>query len=262
MSHTYGRGHHGLLAAAAMAVGAWLGAKTAQAMFRYRWHLLPLLVAGPLPILGWITALTYWAWPAWTLAGYAVGGLCAAVWVWLGIKRLYDKVLGAVASALCLAWTLAVAVDPGAGALYGLWLLGWPVIGLFWWCGGAFRSGRALAQLRRRWSNIADLAGIAKAKLIRAEDTEVGQVLTVELPGDKTQGDVSKTRLESAMATRPGAVHIVKDSKNARRVTIHHTAIDPWEDGSEVTHPLMALVTALSAATGTDAQHTDLEDAA
>jgi hypothetical protein len=126
---------------------------------------------------------------------------------------------------------------------------------VFWWCGSAFRSGRALAQLRRRWANIADLAGVAGAKLIRAESTEVGEVLTVELPGDKTQRDLSRERVESAMSTRPGGVHLVKDDKNARRVTIHHVARDPWADGSEIAHPLMAVAAAMAAA---DA-HTDTE---
>jgi hypothetical protein len=227
-------------------------------VFRYRWQLTPLLVAAPMPLLGWITALTYLFCPDWTLAGYGVAGVCAAVWVWQGLRRLYDRVLGAVVSVLCLGWMLAVAVSPGVGALYGMWLLGWPLVGIFWWCGGAFRSGRALAQLRRRWANVAELAGIAKTKLIRARETDVGQVLTVELPGDKTFRDVTKDRIESAMPARPGSVHLVRDDRNARRFTIHHVETDPWADGSEAAHPLMGVVAAMAAA----ADKPNLEEAA
>jgi hypothetical protein len=254
MARRYTHGRSGVVAGALLAGGGWLAVQFARGVFRFRWQLTPVLVAVPMPLLGWITALTYLVWPGWTLAAYGVAGACAVVWVWQGLQRLYDRVLGAVVAVLCLGWMLAVALSPGVGALYGLWLLGWPVVGLFWWCGGAFRSGRALAQLRKRWDNIAELAGIAKARLIRAHETEVGQVLTVELPGDKTQRDVAKDRLEAAMRTRPGSVHIVKDDKNARRFTLHHVETDPWADGSEVVHPLMGVVAAMAAAADTDRQ--------
>jgi hypothetical protein len=257
--HRYGRGGNGIIAAALLAAGVWTGAALAKGAYRYRWQLTPAFVAGSLLPLGWIAALTFWLWPAWTLAAFAVGAGCAAMWVWQGLQRRYDRILGAVVSAVCLAWLLAVAVEPGAGALYGVLLLGWPVLGIFWWCGGAFRSGRAMAHLRKRWDTIANLAGIAGAKLVRAENTDVGEVLTVELPGDKTQRDVSRTRVEAAMNTRPGGVHLVNDDKRARRVTIHHVVKDPWADGSEVAHPLMAVVAAMAAA---DATSTDLGEAA
>jgi hypothetical protein len=261
MSRKHTNGHNKVAAVvtgALLAAGAFLGKALAKVIFRYRWQLTPLLVAGPLPLLAWLLALTYWLWPTWTLGGFGIGGVCAAVWVWQGLHRLYDRILGGLVAGLALAWLLAVAVNPGTIALYGALALTWPVLGLFWWCGGAFRSGRALSQLRKRWSTIAELAGVVGAKLVRAEDTEVGQVLTVELPGDKVQSDLSKARLEAAMRTRPGAIHLVNDDKNARRVTVHHVAVDPWADGSEITHPLMAVVTALNAAS-TD---TNLEEAA
>ena len=248
-----------VIAGALLAAGAFLAKALGKAIFRYRWQLTPLLVAGPLPAIGWVLALAYWLWPAWTLGAFGIGAGCAAVWVWQGLHRLYDRILGGVVAGLALAWLLAVAAHPGTLALYGALALTWPVLGLFWWCGGAVRSGRALAQLRKRWDNIAELAGVVGAKLVRAEDTEVGQVLTVELPGDKVQSDLSKTRLESAMRTRPGAIHLVNDDKNARRVTVHHVAVDPWADGSEITHPLMAVVAALNTASTED---TDLEEAA
>lgn len=256
LKHTNGRG---LLSAVMLAAGAWLGAVLSKALFRFRWQLTPAFIAAALPPVGWLAALAYWLWPGWTLAAFGVGGGCAAVWVWQGLRRRYDRILGAVVSALCLSWLLAVAVSPATGALYGLLALAWPIAGVFWWCSAAFRSGRALAQLRRRWANIAELAGIAGAKLIRAENTEVGEVLTIEVPGDKTQDDVSRKRLESAMPTRPGGIHVVKDDKHARRVTIHHVARDPWEDGSEVAHPLMAVVAAMAAATATETDTTDTE---
>jgi hypothetical protein len=255
---THGKGRNGVIAGALLAAGALITKALAKLIYRFRWQLTPLLVAAPLPLLGWIVALTYWLWPAWTLGGFAIGAGCAAVWVWQGLRRLYDRILGGLVAGLALAWLLAVAVNPGVGALYGALALTWPVLGLFWWCGGAFRSGRAFADLRRRWANVAELAGILGAKLIRAEDTEVGQVLTVEMTGDKTRDDVSKKRLEHALRTRPGAIHLVNDDKNARRVTVHHVAVDPWADGSEITHPLMAVVTALNTA-NTD---TNLEEAA
>lgn len=248
---THGHGGTGVLAGALLAAGAWLAKALGRIVYRYRWQLTPLLVAGPLPVLGWLLAVAFWLWPAWTLGGFAVGAGCAAVWVWQGLHRAYDRILGALVAGLALAWLLAVAVDPGTGWLYGALALAWPVLGLFWWCGGAFRSGRAFAELRRRWANIAELAGIAGAKLIRAEATEVGQVLTVEMTGDKTRDDVSKKRLEHAMRTRPGGIHLVNDDRNARRVTIHHVATDPWADGSEAAHPLMAVVAAMAAADDT-----------
>jgi len=258
--HTNGSGRRGFLAAAALAIGAWLGAHLGRVAFRYRWQLVPLFLAVGLLPLGWVTAWTWWLWPDWTLAAFGVGAACAAVWVWQGLHRVYDRILGAVVAALGIAWLLAVAVNPGAGVLYGMLALAWPVLGVFWWCGGAFRSGRAMAQLRRRWAGIAELAGVAGAKLIRAETTEVGEVLTVEMPGDKTQRDLSRERVEAAMSTRPGGIHLVKDDRNARRVTIHHVARDPWADGSEAAHPLMAVVAAMAAAeTHTD---TELEEAA
>lgn len=258
--HTHGTGSRGLLATAALAVGVWFGRLLGKALFRFRWALTPLFLAAPMPALGWLAAAAFWLWPGWTLAAFGIGAGCAAVWVWQGLRRTYDRILGGVVAALALAWLLAVAVKPGTGALYGLLALAWPVLGIFWWCGAAFKSGRAMAQLRRRWSNIADLAGVAGAKLIRAETTDVGEVLTVELPGDKTQNDLSKARIEAAMSTRPGGIHLVKDDKNARRVTIHHVAVDPWADGSEISHPLMGLVAAMAAADTTNT--TELEEAA
>lgn len=260
--YTNGTGRRGWIAAAFLAAGAFLAAAFGKALFRYRWQLLPLFVAAPLPVLGWIAALTLWLWPGWTLAAFGVAGGCAAVWVWQGLQRRYDRMLGAVVAALTLAWVLAVAVNPAAGALYGLWLLGWPILGLFWWCAPAFRSGKALAGLRLRWGNVAELAGIAKAKLLRARDTEVGQVLTVELPGDKTQREVSKERLEAAFGARPGSIHVVRDDTHARRVTIHKVDRDPWANDAVQPHPVLAVLDLLSPPADQNRDDDDLPEVA
>jgi hypothetical protein len=217
----------------------------AAAAYRFRWQLTPVFVTAPMPVVGWLTAFTYWVWPRWTLAAYVVAAVCAVVWVWHGLSLTYDRVLGAAVAGLCLSWMLAVAVQPGTGWLYGTWVVSWPLVGLFWWCGSAFRTGRTLAQLRGRWANVVELAGVGATKLIRARDTAVGRVIEAELPGDKTQRELSRERLEAALGARPGSVHLVKSTTNARRVTVHIVERDPWADGAEETHPAITAITAV-----------------
>jgi hypothetical protein len=225
-------------------VVVFLGACSVLA-YRWRWQLTPVYVAAPMPVVGWLSALAYWMWPGWTVAAYVVAAVCAAVWVWHGLSRPYDRILGTAVAAVCLGWTFAVAVRPGTGSLYGLWVITWPIAGLFWWCGGAFRSGHALAQLRSRWANVVELAGIGSTTLIRVRDTSVGKVIEAELPGGRTQRELSRERLESALSARPGSVHLVKSKTNARRVTVHIVERDPWADGTELPHPAVAAATAI-----------------
>lgn len=258
--HSYGSGRNGVVAGALLAAGAVIAKALGKGIFRYRWQLTPLLVAAPMPLIGWILALTYWLWPAWTQGGFAVGAVCAAVWVWQGLERLYDRILGAVVAAIVLTWLFAIAVNPAAGALYGLLALGWPILGVFWWCGGAFRGRVFQAKMIKKWGRIMEQAGVAGAKLIRHRSTDVGEQVTVEVPGDKTAKDVSKDRVEGAAAARPGSVHLARDKGNARRVTIHTMERDPWADGAVQPHPILAVLDHLTAAGGQD--HHDMEDAA
>jgi hypothetical protein len=255
--HSYGSGRNGVVAGALLAAGAVIAQALGRAVFRYRWQLTPLLVAAPMPVLGWILALTYWLWPAWTQGGFAVGAVCAAVWVWQGLERLYDRILGAVVAAIALTWLFAIAVNPAAGALYGLLALGWPILGVFWWCGGAFRGRILQDKIAKKWARIMEQAGVAGAKLIRHRATDVGEQVTVEVPGDATN-DLSKKRVEQAMGGRRGSVHLAQDKGNARRTTIHTMDRDPWADGAVQPHPILAVLDNLTAAGGQD----DLEDAA
>ena len=261
--HSYGSGRNGVIAGAMLAAGAWLatqlGKALGKAIFKYRWQLTPLLVAAPMPLVGWILALTYWLWPAWTTGGFGVAGLCAVVWVWRGLERMYDRILGGVVAAIALTWMFAVAVSPGTGSLYGILALGWPLLGLFWWCGGTFKGRVFQNKMRKRWTRILDSAGAAGARIIRHKATDVGEQVTVEMPADATD-DLNKKRVAKARGGRRGSVHIAQDPNNERRVTIHTIDNDPWADGQIQPHPILAVLDDLTAAAGHGGN--DLEDAA
>jgi hypothetical protein len=249
----------GIIAGALLAVGAWLAKALGKITFRYRWQLTPLLVAAPMPLVGWILALTYWLWPAWTSGGFGVAGLCAVIWIWQGLERLYDRILGAVVAAVVLTWLFAVAVNPAAGELYGILALGWPILGIFWWCGGTLKGRVFQGRMRRRWARVLEQAGAAGARIIRHRTTDVGEQVTVEVPGDKNTDDLTKKRVEQALGARRGSVHVAPDKGNARRVTIHTIERDPWADGAIQPHPVLAVLDDLAAAGG---RPDDLEEAA
>jgi hypothetical protein len=263
MNHRHGNGRNGVIAGAMLAAGAWLatqlGKALGKAIFRYRWQLTPLLVAAPMPMTGWLLALTYWLWPAWTSGAFGVAGVCAVVWVWRGLQRLYDRILAGVVAALVLTWLFAVATKPGTGSLYGMLALGWPLIGIFWWCGGAFKGRVFQDRMRKRWTRILEQAGAAGARVIRHKATEVGEQVTVEMPGDMAD-DLNKKRVSKARGGRRGTVHIAQDPNNERRLTIHTIDNDPWADGKEQPHPILAVLDDLAKAGGRG--HGGLEDAA
>lgn len=211
------------------------------AVYRWRWQLTPLFVAVPLPLAGWGLALMWAHAPTVWFAGvYAVAAACLVAWLAVGMTRLYDRVYASVAAVVVLAWLSAVAVRPGTGWLYGVWALGWPLVGLGWWCGPALRSAAALNRMRARWDSVAELAGIAGAKLTGAKTTTVGRVLSVVLPGNHTAKDVNRDRIESGYQYRRGSVTVVPDKTNARRVSLHVVDRDPWESGRTIAHPAVA----------------------
>jgi hypothetical protein len=224
-----------------------------RALYRWRWQLTPIYVALAAPFAAWTVAIIHAvADPKWTVGLYAVGGLCAAAWLAFGMRRLYDRLYGVAVLAAAGWWTLAVAMHPARGWLYGLWALGWPLLGLGWWCGPAFRSLITLDRMTKRWNSVAELAGIAGAKLTAVRNTPVGRVLTIILPGNHTARDVNRERIEAGYEFRPGSVTVVRDKKNARRIDLHVIERDPWESGRTIDHPLLAALPHLEEATTGD----------
>jgi hypothetical protein len=211
------------------------------AAYRWRWQLTPLYVALPLPMIGWGLALI-WAHLAvgWFIGVYAVALACLVAWLLIGMSRLYDRIYTSAVALVALAWLFALAVHPGTGYLYGLWALGWPLVGLGWWCGPTLRSAAALDRMRKRWDSVAELAGIAGAKLTGVKTTAVGRVLSVVLPGNNTAKDVNRDRIEAGYQYRRGSVTVVPDKTNARRVSLHIVDRDPWESGRTIAHPAIA----------------------
>lgn len=217
-----------------------------RGVYRWRWQLTPVFVAGPMPATGWGLALM-WAHASrgWLAAVFAVAAVCVACWLVFGMRRVYDRCYAALVSVLVGGWLLAVAVHPGTGWLYGVWALGCPVAGLGWWCGPALRSAAALDRMRHRWASVAELAGIGGAALTGVKHTAVGRVLTVVLPGNHTARDVNRDRIEAGYQYRRGSVTVVPDKANARRVDLHIVDRDPWESGRSIAHPAIAVLPAL-----------------
>jgi hypothetical protein len=218
-----------------------------------------LFVALPLPVLGWGLALL-WAYAdlGWFIAVFAVAAACVACWLVFGMTRAYDRVYAAVVTAVAFGWLLALAWHPGSRFLYGLWALGWPVVGLGWWCGPTLRSAATLDRMRKRWDSVAELAGIAGAKLTHVKNTSVGRILTVVLPGNNTARDVNRDRVESGYQYRRGSVTVVPDKANARRVDLHVVDRDPWASGRSVAHPAVAALPDIDAASTGDDTTRDL----
>ena len=91
--------------------------------------------------------------------------------------------------------------------------------------------------MRQRWASVAELAGIAGAKLTGVKNTSVGRILTVVLPGNHTARDVNRDRIEAGYQYRRGSVTVVPDKANARRIDLHIVDRDPWESGRTIAHP-------------------------
>jgi hypothetical protein len=225
----------------------------ASVLYRWRWQLTPLFVALSLPIVGWCLALL-WAHAdmGWFIAVFAVAAACVACWLIVGMTRAYDRIYTATVTLVAFGWLLALAWHPGSRFLYGLWALLWPVVGLGWWCGPALRSAATLDRMRKRWDSVADLAGIAGARLTGVKNTAVGRVLTVVLPGNNTARDVNRDRIESGYQYRRGSVTVVPDKANARRVDLHVVDRDPWSSGRSIAHPAIVALPDLDPSTGDD----------
>jgi hypothetical protein len=243
----------------------WLAAR---ALWRWRWQLTPLYVAFATPPAAWTVAIVHaTAGTWWTVALYAVGGVCSLAWLAFGMRRLYDRLYALAVLATVYWWTLTVAAHPAQGWLYGVWALGWPVLALGWWCGPAFRSAITLDKMTKRWTTVAELAGITGARLTAVRHTAVGRVLTIMLPGNHTARDVNRERIEAGYEFRPGSVTVVRDKTNARRVDLHVIERDPWESGRSIDHPLLAALPHLEEATtgdntDPDNPHDDEQEAA
>jgi hypothetical protein len=231
----------------------WILATIGRALYRWRWQLTPLYVALPLPFAGWGLALLWaFAHVGWFIAVFAVAAACTVCWLIVGMTRTYDRIFAAMVALVVLGWLLALAWHPSDGHLYGVWALGWPVAGLGWWCGPALRSAATLDRMRQRWDSVAELAGIAGAKLTNVKNTSVGRVLTVVLPGNNTARDVNRDRIESGYQYRRGSVTVVPDKANARRVDLHVVDRDPWESGRTIAHPAIAALPDIDPTDGDD----------
>jgi hypothetical protein len=194
----------------------------------------------------------------WFIGAFGVAVVCVACWLIFGMTRAYDRTYAAAVTAVAFGWLLALAWYPGSRFLYGLWALGWPVVGLGWWCGPTLRSAATLDRMRKRWDSVAELAGIAGAKLTNVKNTSVGRVLTVALSGNNTARDVDRDRIESGYQYRRGSVTVVPDKANARRVDLHVVDRDPWESGRSIAHPAIAALPDIDTSPGDDDTTKDL----
>lgn len=227
------------LADLAYAAVTTVAAGTVAVGYRARWALAPLYVAALCVPTGWVAAVFYVFVPDWTYAGFVIATVCAVAFVWKGCRGPYDQGLAGVVAAVCLSWCLAVAHYPGWGALYGVWALTWPLLGLPWWAGSAFRSTKARARVKSQWSTWIGKATGGEGRVTRTLDTETGTAVTYELGVDGTQ-HADARRVELAGKLRPGSVVVEHDRKNAARATVHHIDREPWADG-ETTHPILIL---------------------
>ncbi|MDI1464312.1 hypothetical protein QEZ54_25400 [Catellatospora sp. KI3] len=208
-------------------------------VWRFRRQLAPFGVAGlTLAAGGAALGVRLAADDGWLWGCYGVGGLCAAAW----LSRLsgYDRGLGAVVTGTAAAWTLAVAYWPTSGALYGLWALGTPVLGLGWWMSGTLRAQLRADRVRHRWDTVAKLAGVAGAHLLGTRATPAGEVLRVKLTAGQNAKSMQREAIESAYELRPGAVKVEQDEANARVVFVHITETDPWT--ADLTHPALKIL--------------------
>ena len=209
--------------------------------YRWRWQLTPVYVAAALVPTAWVLAIVgrWFGW-AWVLGAGAVAVVLVTAWLAVGLSRTYDRLYAGLVAAAGLIWVTATAVHPGRWWLYGALALGWPLLALGWWAGPACRSGMWLDNVLRSWTNAAASAGL-DAALTNARTTPTGKVLSLVLSGRTTAREVTRERLEQLLGTRKGAVTVVPDKANVRRVEVHVNDRDPWEARGDLLHPAIGL---------------------
>jgi DNA segregation ATPase FtsK/SpoIIIE, S-DNA-T family len=210
-----------------------------RAGWRYRSELAPVAVGAVTWWAGWRLHATHpAAWPV--LAVLAAVLAAAVVWAprrWPRLRRL--RILGQATGRLVLALWLAVgggwlaaaaAAGPTRPPLGALWL--WATIGcgLPWWANRWRRARVRIARTVERWPELTDtVAGLAGSTVRSAVVDVWGWTARVLLRRGQTVRAVvdQMASIESALATRPGAVRIEPDPTDARAFLLRVITSDP-----------------------------------
>ncbi len=220
------------------AVFAVLGS-IGRAGWRYRSELAPFAVAAG---VWWAGLRLHTEHPGgWPVPAALVAVLVAAV-VWGPVRwpRLRRaRMLGQPAGRLVLACWLAigggwlaaaVAAGPSRPPLGALWLWGTLGCGVPWWANRWRRQRVRIARTVQRWPELTDtVVGLAGSKIASAVVDVWGWTARVVLHRGQTVRAVvdHMASIESALATRPGAVRIEPDATDARTFLLRVIESDP-----------------------------------
>jgi DNA segregation ATPase FtsK/SpoIIIE, S-DNA-T family len=210
-----------------------------RAARRYRSELAPVAVAAAVWWLGWRLHAAHPAgWP-FIVSAVAVG-IPVVVWGpsrWPRLRRarLLAHPSGRYVLAAWLAagggWlAAATAVGPSHPPLGALWLWGTVLCGVPWWVNHWRRARVRLARTVQMWPELTDtVVGLAGSRIASAVVDAWGWTARVVLHRGQTVRAVvdHMASIESALATRPGAVRIEPDQADARAFTLRVIEIDP-----------------------------------
>jgi hypothetical protein len=178
----------------------------------------------------------------WVLAGFAPA---VAFPAFVAMRRAADEELArlvAGAAAAVPAW-LAVAAHTG--------ILSWPVLLGYTAAAGAGWSAmvtsdavvgrRSRAERAQAWTEGATKVGLAGSRLVKVEETRLGQVLHIDVRGTgRTASAIVRSDMRERLAAELGLplirVRVAPDAKHAGMIVIAIRTIDPWSVPS--LHPI------------------------
>lgn len=127
----------------------------------------------------------------------------------------------------------ATAAGPSHPPLGVLWLWGTVVCGVPWWANHWRRARVRVARTVQTWPELTDtVVGLAGSRIVSAVVDSWGWTARVMLRRGSTVRAVvdQMASIESALATRPGAVRIEPDPVDARAFTLRVIETDPHAD--------------------------------
>lgn len=218
-------------------LASWL----AKMAWHYRWELVPVWAG--LALLCTSAEAHAYAAPAWPLA-LPLGAAVTMGWrsrTDPGMGRRLAVALGCVITLWTTAawwgspWHQSLMVVLFAGMIVTSipWLRHWRGRGrpgrAGGWPAGQQAIRRELRRLKQEWPARSAAADLGGSMIHHADADANGYELTLTLRPGQTVADVvaSMTRLESALGTRPGAVHVAADEHRADRCHVRVVHSDP-----------------------------------